>query len=459
MSFKNFEETANKIIENVGGKENITFATYCVTRLRINVKDKNLVKLEKLAQIDGVVGSRWSGDQLQIIVSQAVSDLYEILLKKTGLSKQEQINENLDSKKKINIAAALDNFSASITPIIPVLIAAGLIKIIVLVGEMIGFLLPESPTHTILTFVGDAGFYFLPIYIGNFAARKFGANPALGMFLGAILVHPTFISLINEHKSMSIFGLPIYNASYQSSIFPIIITVFVLSKVEKFFAKLSPDSVRSIIEPFFTIIIMLPLMLCLLAPAGAFIGTYVTQIIMWLYSKIGFLGVGMLAMLLPLLVMTGMHSALTPYLLQAFATLGYDPLVITANVVTNLNQGAAAAAVSVKTKEKNLKAVATSSAITAIVAGVTEPALFGINLKLKKPLIAVMIGSFIGGAVAGFGRAYAYAFVGSGGIFAFPAFISKDISGLIWMALGCGIGMIATFILTLVLYKEEPDNN
>lgn len=453
-----YEELANTVPGLIGGVENITFFTHCVTRLRFNVKDKSLVKLDEIEKINGVVGCQWSGEQLQIIIGQAVGDAYKLICEKTGLAFQNSIDENLDNnkvKKKFSLNAVFDSISGCITPLIPVLIGAGFIKIIVLLCEQFGILAAGDPTHTVLTFVGDAGFYFLPVMVGATAAKKFGANLGLGMLMGAILIHPTLISSVAEGVSLNVYGIPVYAASYTSTIFPIILIVWVMAPIEKFFAKISPDSLRSITEPLFTLIVMIPLALCVLGPIGAFLGTYLSEAIIWLYNTTGFFGVAVLSAVFPWLVMTGMHSALTPYALNSFATVGYEPIVLTANIISNINQGAASLAVALKTKEKNLKSTAASCGITAVVGGVTEPAMFGINLKLKQPMYAAMIGSFAGAAVAGFGKAYAMVLTGSGGLFAIPAYISDNISNVIWMVAGMAIGFIVTFVITLFLYKEE----
>lgn len=453
-----YEELANTVPGLIGGVENITFFTHCVTRLRFNVKDKSLVKLDEIEKINGVVGCQWSGEQLQIIIGQAVGDAYKLICEKTGLASQNSIDENLDNnkvKKKFSLNAVFDSISGCITPLIPVLIGAGFIKIIVLLCEQFGILAAGDPTHTVLTFVGDAGFYFLPVMVGATAAKKFGANLGLGMLMGAILIHPTLISSVAEGVSLNVYGIPVYAASYTSTIFPIILIVWVMAPIEKFFAKISPDSLRSITEPLFTLIVMIPLALCVFGPIGAFLGTYLSEAIIWLYNTTGFFGVAVLSAVFPWLVMTGMHSALTPYALNSFATVGYEPIVLTANIISNINQGAASLAVALKTKEKNLKSTAASCGITAVVGGVTEPAMFGINLKLKQPMYAAMIGSFAGAAVAGFGKAYAMVLTGSGGLFAIPAYISDNISNVIWMVAGMAIGFIVTFVITLFLYKEE----
>lgn len=453
-----YAELADKIVGCLGGKDNITFVTHCVTRLRFNVKDKSLVNKEEVEKLPGVMGSQWSGDQYQVIIGQSVGDAYQLIIQKYGFAKQEAVNEDLGDapKKKFSINTIFDAISGSITPLIPVLIGAGFVKIVVLLLEQFGILTTDMPTDVVLTFVGDAGFYFLPVFIGATAAKKFGANQGLGMLLGAMLIHPNFIAAVTGGQALDLFGLPIYPASYSSSIIPAILACAVLAPVEKFFARISPDSIRSITEPFFTLVVMVPLTLCVLAPLGSFLGTYISQAIMWLYNTTGFVGVAVFAALCPWLVMTGMHSSLMPYMLDALAA-GQEFIVLPGMIISNINQGAACAAVAVKTKaNRQIRSTAASCAITAIVGGVTEPGMFGINLRFKTPMYGAMIGSFCGALVAAFGGAGAYAITGSAGLIGgLPVFLGGDIMNLVWMIVGICVGVVVTFIATLFLYKPE----
>ncbi len=458
MAKKNYEQLALQIIDLVGGKSNIVNIMHCVTRLRFNVKDKGLVESDKIEKLDGVIGIQWQGDQFQIIIGQSVADVYQLICQKAGLSQQESINENLDAhKKKFSINLIFEAIAGCVTPIIPVLIGGGFIKIIVLICEMLGILQSKDPTFIVLTFVGDAAFYFLPVFVGATAARKFGANMGLGMLMGAIFIHPSFIAAVSAGTALSVFKIPIYATSYTSSILPTLLTVWIMAYVEKFFAKHSPEAVRSMIEPLFTLLIMVPLALGVLGPIGSFLGTYLSQAIIWIYNTTGFFGIAVLTSILPWLVMTGMHSALMPYAINSFATLGYEPIVITANVISNINQGAASAAVAFKSKDVKLKSMAGSSATTAIVGGISEPAMYGVNLKLKTPMYGAMIGSFVGGAVAGIGKIYAYSSPGGLGIFAFPIYINKNMANLYWWIAAVLIGFVVTFIATYILYKEEKE--
>ena len=457
-----YAELADKVLDLIGGKENIEFFTHCVTRLRFNLKDQSLAKKEEIEKIPGVLGCQWQNGQLQIIIGQAVGDAYRLVCEKGGLEQEKAIDEDLDGnkeKKKLTVGGAisgvLDAIAGCLTPAIPLLIGCGMIKVLVLILENFGIAGAENSTMQILTFVGDAGFYFLPVIVGGNAAKKFGANVGLGMVMGAMLIYPDFVAGVSGGTAFTFLGIPVYGASYSSTIFPVILCVWVMSFVEKFFAKHSPVSLRSILEPLCTILIMIPLAFCLLAPAGAFLGNYVSQFVIWLYDTIGFVGVAVLAAFMPFLIMTGMHAAFVPYLLQMFGSVGYEPIFFTALVLSNINQGTAALAVAVKTKDKNIRSTGLSCAITAIVAGVTEPAMYGINLKFKKPMIGAMIGSAIAGVFAGLMKVYIYAFAGASSIVAIPCFIGENKMNVVWLCVAIVIGIVSTFVATLFLYKDE----
>lgn len=455
---KKYEELAERVVEELGGKDNITYFTHCVTRLRFNVKDKGRVKKDSIDSIPGVLGSQWQGEQYQIIIGQSVEDAYNLVIEKTGLKREDAINENIDEgsdKKKFSVGALFDVFAGCMTPLIPLLIGGGLVKVLVVLLTTMGVLSTDSSTYTVLSWVGDAAFYYLPVFIGCSGAKKFGANVGIGMLLGAILIHPTFLGLVGEGAKITVFGLPVYAGSYTSSVFPMILTMYACAKVQKIIGKYSPDVIRSITEPLLTILIMTPIMLCILAPIGSWIGTYLAVAIMFVYNKVGFIAFGILAACFPYIVATGMHTAFTPYLLQAMTSPGFDGIICPANFISNFNQGAACAAIALKTKKKNLKATATTCAVTAIVGGVTEPAMFGVTLKEKKANYGAIIGGLVGGLVGGLFHIAVYTFPGNGGLFGTIAFLGPTMDTLVKTAIAIVVGVVVTFISTLIIYKDS----
>ena len=369
MSKNKFQKLSENIVNYIGSKDNVTYFVHCVTRLRFNLKDKSLSKPEEIEKLPGVLGCQWQGDELQIIIGQDVDDAYRLICKEHGFVMEDAIDEDLDvsvkkEKKKLTMKGAFsaiaDIISGSLIPFIPVLIGAGMIKVLCLLLSTFGILDPASSTYNMLSIVGDAGFYFLPVFIGKGAAKKFNTDEGLGMLMGLMLVAPSFIALVDEGASITLFGLPVYAGTYSYMVFPVILCVMIMAPVERFFKKISPSFLRVIMEPFATLLVMIPLAFCVLAPLGAILGTYITAFLMWLYETTGFIGMAVLGALYPFLVITGMHNATTPYWLESFTKFGYEPIVSPIDCLNNINQGLAAAAVACKTKNKELKSTGLS---------------------------------------------------------------------------------------------------
>ena len=454
----NYNEIVDRIVDLVGGKDNVSYFAHCVTRLRFNLKDDSKVSKEEVDKLPGVLGSQWQNGQLQVIIGQAVGDVYKMICDRNGLAMEKTVDEDLDSGVKNKgfkgiVDKVFEGISGSLTPFIPALIGAGMIKVLLIFADMLGAD-ATSGTYQLLSFAGDAGFYFLPIIIGAFAAKKFGANQGLGMVIGGMLVYPSFAN----GSGFNFLGIPVYSNSYSSTIIPIILSCAVMAPIERFFAKHSPEVLRSVIEPLCTILVMIPLAYCVLGPIGSFLGQYLSAFVLWLYNTIGFVGVALFAAIMPFVIMTGMHGAFVPYLLQMLTdpNIGYEPIFFPALIISNINQGVAALAVALKTKKADLKSTGFSTAVTGIVAGVTEPAMYAVNFKYKTPLYGAMIGSAIGGLVAGIFRCAIQAFAGASSIIALPLFASaSNPSNLTYMIIATAIGMVATFVATWILYKDE----
>ena len=452
---------AQDIVALLGGTENITFLTHCVTRLRLNLKDKDLAQVDRIGELKGVLGTQWVGEQLQIIIGAHVSDAYAAMQEVTGLGGEEAAApaDEVPEAKRFTLKgwfqSVLDGLTGSLVPLMPILIGAGLIKLIVLLLEMAGLLTSDMPTYTILTFVGDAGFYFLPVFVGASTAKKFGGNMMLGMLVGAIFIHPDFVSAVSEGTSLSLFGIPVYGASYSSTVFPALLSVWFMCKVEKYVVKWSPAAVRSMLDPFLTVIITLPFAICLFGPIGSVLGDLLADLIIWLYDVTGWVGCAVFAALYPLLITTGMHTGMTPYAISSFTTLGYEPILINANIFNNVNGGVASYAVALRTKDADNRSEAIGAGTTAIFGGVSEPALFGVLLKYKKPLYAVMAGNFVAGAYAGLMKVLAYP-SGNCTIFGLVRYISDDPMNLVNMVIALVLGAAVAFVITYLTCKDDP---
>ena len=414
MAKKDYSALAEAVIENVGGKANISYATHCVTRLRFNLKDRALVNPDEIKNVPGVLGAQWAGDQLQVIIGQGVADAYDAICQKTGLAKQAAVDENLDDIKPARdwspkgiLNMFLSTISSIIAPVIPAIVGCGLTQGILYSAQMFGWIDGSSETYNFLYTCAGTAFYFLPVLCAFSAGKRFGCNPYLAATLGALLIHPTFIGMAGE--AIQLFGvIPITMSKYSSTIIPSILCVYFMSWVEKGLKKIVPSMIDIIVTPLLSLLIAAVVGLAILAPLGGFLGEFVANGMLWLYGKSGLVGGALLAAIYPFRLATGMQVAFAPFTAINLATLGYD-YFYPVTACSNAAMGACALYVYFKAKNKDVKALGLSTGITGLI-GVTEPVLFGLVLKYKKILWAVMIGGAAGGAIMGFFTVEYYSF-------------------------------------------------
>ncbi|GGP11746.1 PTS transporter subunit EIIC [Oceanobacillus neutriphilus] len=459
---KNYDALARQILDQVGGHENVGNVMHCYTRLRINLKDRGLANIEELEKLD-IIGTQFAGEQLQIIIGNEVNEVYNAFINLMGMKKEKVIEEkpNRDIPRKQHtirsvIVAMIDGIVGCMVPILPMLIASGILKAIVLLIEKFGLATAESSTIIMLSFVADSAFYFMPVIIGGFAAKKFGANIALGSMLGAALIHPDFVSLVTEGTSLTIFGLPIYSATYSSSVVPIILSVWVMSYIEKFISRYSPKSLRALIEPVLTIIIMIPLTFSLLAPLGAMFSVGFANALTWFYGTFGMIAVAIFCAIIPWVVMLGMHVGTVPISISSIAATGIDKIMMPAFLISNFAQGAACLAVGIKAKKADLKSLAFSSAFSNVVPGISEPGMYGVTLRYKTPMWGSMIGAASGGLYFGITGVGAFSFLPPN-IFALAGYVGSGeySNNLLNTIIGIAIGMVVAFVATMFMYKPK----
>ena len=330
-----YEQLCNDILEQVGGKENISFVTHCMTRLRMNVKDQGKVNQEKLKKIKGVLGCQFSGGQFQVIIGQQVDEVYNDFIKITGLQAQNKSYEQSDdTKEKFSWKGCLNKFidavSGCVTPILPIITATGIIKLIAaLLGESMLNILPANSDFMVLfKFVGNAGFYFFPIFVAWAASKKFNTSTPMALFLGAILIHPTLIEMVTNGTKFSVYGIPMTLVNYSSQFLPSILIVWVMSYIYKLFEKISPKSLKIILVPTCTMLVMLPLALCIVGPLANLLGQGLASFFTGLYSSVGPLAIGLIGALWYFLVATGMHQALIALATTMIANMGADNIIL-----------------------------------------------------------------------------------------------------------------------------------
>ena len=440
-----FQKLAQDILNNIGGEKNVVNLTHCATRLRFNLNDTSKVNEEILKKTKGILGLVNKGGQFQIIIGNEVPKAYEALVSITNISS----NKNNELKEKSGfVARLLDVVSGVFTPILPVIIGAGLIKSILAIAVLCG-IDTNGQTYYFLNFIGDAPLYFLPIMLAYTAATKFKCNQFIAVAIAGAMIHPQYTALITDQFNInftSFLGIPVTLATYSSSVIPILLTVWVLSYVERFLDKFIPKMLKFFLKPLLCLLIVTPVAFIVLGPIGFVVGTAISTELNGLNYFAPWLVPTIIGIIYPLLVTTGMHYGLVPFMMQSYASLGYETIAAPGNAPSNIAQGAAALCVALKTKNKDLKQLAFSSGITAIL-GITEPALFGVTLKIKRALYAVMIGGGFGGLYAGITGVKGFAFC-SPGLLSLPAFIGPNgWTNLINTCISMIIAFVATFLV------------
>lgn len=454
MSIK---DSAKQIYDTVGGEANINYLTHCVTRLRFRLKDESKVDDEKVKQIPGVMGINHQNGQYQVIIGNAVSDYYDQIIKLGDFPTDESGDSNkTDTKEeKGNLFDQFTSFiSSCMSPLIPALIGGGMIKVILILLTTVGWMSDKSQTYTILSVFGDAPFYFLPIELAITASKYHKVNQLMAVIAGAILIHPNFITLVNSGKAIHLMGLPVTAARYSSSVIPILLIVWAMKYLEAFLEKVVPSSFKSILKPLLEIFIVGVVSLVIIGPTGTWAGELLSGIVLLIQKHAAWLAMPLMAAFMPLIVMTGMHWAFSPIFLAA-SIASPDSLILPAMLAANIGQGAASLAVAVKTKNKNTRQIASAAAVSALLAGVTEPALYGVTLKYKKPLYASMISGAITGLFMGIVNLKAFAFAVPS-ILAIPQFVNKAIpNNFIYALIVLVASLVITFVLTLVFGFDD----
>lgn len=464
MANKN-TQIAHDILPLVGGKENVTQAVNCMTRLRLTLKDYTVVDLDMVKKTAGVLGCQETGGQLQIIVGTNARDVCIEFCKLIGAATTASISENLDAPKekltpKTAMNALFAYLSGSMTPLIPVLIAASLCKTIVAVfGPQLLGVMPEGcDLYTLFTFMGDAGFYFLPFIIAWSASKKLNTNTSIALLLAAIMMHPTFMALADGSTPFTVYGIPTSVQNYSSTVLPMLLVVWILSYVDRLLQKIIPDMLKVFAVPFLSVIVMTPLALCLLGPAGAFLGNYISGGIIALYDLVGPLATAILGATFGLLVCTGMHQLLFVYLFTTFPMLGYDSFLLPGILASSwVSLGVGIAAV-IKFKKKENKTMILSYLITWFFGGVGEPLLYGLNLRYRTSLYASLISGGIAGFVAGILHLTAYVLNTSNGMYGLTAFLGGSTGNYIALGITLLVAVVAGFVCMMLLpLNDDPD--
>lgn len=450
---KDYAEIADTLIAALGGKENITRLFHCMTRLRFYVKDRTKINEKEILKVSGISGVNWHEDQFQVIAGNEVNEMYKALENK-GVPTDDAPAAESQSSKSV-VSKIIDSITGCMTPMIPALTAAGMIKVVLSLLTTFHLVTDTSSTYQVISMIGDVTFYFMPFLITANAAKVFRVNQSLALFIAGVYLSPAFVSMVASDAAITLFGLPITKATYSYSVIPVILMVWITHYIELLVDRITPKMVKLILNPTLVILISAPIALIVVGPLGTIIGNGLAVAINFLSAKLGFIIVGILAATFPFIVMTGMHHALTPIGLNAIATGGTDSLIFVSQVCANIAQSGSSFAVAVKSKNENMKQLASAAGVSALM-GITEPALYGVTLKLKRPVVAAAIAAGIGGIVGGLLHVSLY--IAQNCIMAIPAFIGeKGMSNLLYGIIMIVVSFVASFVLTFIFGFEDAE--
>lgn len=470
-----YEKLADEIIKDVGGKANVNSVVHCTTRLRFKLKDESVAQTDKLKNTDGVVTVVKSGGQYQVVIGNHVADVYDTLIRQSGLADGGVVPDEPDDGKKLSV---LDHFidliSSIFTPALGLLASTGMIKGFDAVFTSLGWLSTTSGTYVILNAIGDSFFYFLPIVLGYSAARKFKVDPFVGMTIGAALVYPSLIAMVpgnvaaNTQPLMTLFsgtflatpvymtflGIPVMMMNYTSSVIPVIVSVYFASFVKKWLDRVIPAVVKAFLSPFFTLLIVVPLTLLIIGPIVSWLSDALSVAVTGLYNLAPAVAGLLLGGFWQIFVMFGLHWGIVPVGILNLSNLGADPILAQITGASFAQIGVVLAVI-LRTKDTKLKGLGWSAFISGIF-GVTEPAIYGITLPRKKTFVFSLIGAGISGAMIGMFGSKLY-IVGGLGIFQLPEMINPktgmDMS-FYGVLIACAVAFAVGFALTMFVAKK-----
>ncbi|CFR03412.1 PTS system cellobiose/arbutin/salicin-specific transporter subunit IIBC [Yersinia frederiksenii] len=457
---KNFAAVSRQIVDAIGGAGNVVAVTHCMTRLRFVLKDDSAIELAKLKSITGVLGVVRSENQCQVIIGNNVSAAYAEVIKllPDGILPA----DTLPQKNKITLkrigAGILDALIGTMSPLIPAIIGGSMVKLLAMILDMTGIFEKGSSTLIILNVIGDGAFFFLPVMVAASAAIKFKTNMSLAIAIAGVLVHPAFIDLMAkaaQGQQVEFMGVSVTAVKYTYTVIPALCMTWLLSYIERWVDRITPAVTKNFLKPMLIVLISAPIAIMFIGPLGIWIGSGISSLVYTVHDYLGWLSVAIMGALWPLLVMTGMHRVFTPTIIQTIAETGKEGMVMPSEIGANLSLGGSSLAVAWRTKNPELRQTALAAAASAIVAGISEPALYGVALRLKRPLIASLISGFICGAVAGIGGLASHSMASPGLFTSVQFFDPANPMSIVWVFGVMVLAIVISFVTTLLLGFED----
>jgi PTS system beta-glucosides-specific IIC component len=453
MATVDYRSLAGDILQGVGGEQNIASATHCATRLRLKLRDDAKADTAAIEKLPGVITVMKAGGQYQVVIGNNVPTVYAELGKITKLT-GDDAGANDEPVAHGNLFNRfIDLISSIFSPVIWPLAAAGLLKAFLSMATQFGWLDPASQTNVILAATADALFYFLPIFLAVTAAKRFKTNQFTSMAIAGALVYPTIVALAGQPEPVNFAGIPMVMMNYTSSVLPIIVAVWLQGYLERFLTRVLPSAIRNFTTPLLTLLVMVPLVLLTVGPVTTFAAQGLSTGISAAFTYAPWLAGGIMGGFWQVFVLFGLHWGLVPGMLNEIATQGYS-LLMGPLLAAVLGQAAATLAVMFRTRNKSRRTVAGPAALSGFLAGITEPAIYGVNLPLKKPFYFGIAGGVVGGAIAAAGGSGATSFVFPS-LLGLPAFSQVGNFGL--QLLGTGAAVLIAFSLTFFFGPREAE--
>ena len=453
---KDYDALAKAVVENIGGPENIISVTHCITRLRFKLKDESIAKTDVVKKIKGVVSVVQAGGQYQVVIGSDVDDAYQAVGRIPGISLEGalDIKEADDFKeKKKPFDVIVDTVSGAFLPTLPAMTAAGLLKALCALFSSFGLLSADSNTYTILYSMGDAFFYFIPVILGASAAKKFGVNQFLGMFVGATLVYPNITALYSSHEAVTFIGIPVKLINYPQTVLPVLFGCLLLAWVDKLWKRVIPKVVANIFVPLLDLLITIPITLIAIGPVTDVVGNAIASGVVFLMTIAPPVTGFVVGALWSLMIMMGLHFPLIMIEVNNLLTTGHMMMLPVTFPCTFAHAGAALG-VALRTKNKDLKEVGIAAFISGIFGTISEPAIYGVNLKYKRPFICASIFTGIGGAIIAAAGADCIMQLGSISIYTMAMFVTL-LPGGIGILIGVLVGFFGSAISSYITFNDS----
>lgn len=443
MAKKNYEKLAKEIVGYIGGSENVNALVHCATRLRFKVKNTQNVDKKKLEQLEGVITVLDSGGQIQVVIGQHVADVYDTIFEVTDLKKENQSDAEESGEKKNLLNTFMDTISGIFAPVLGVMSGAGMLKALLILCTTFGWLKADMGTYRILYAAADGVFTFIPVFLAYTAAKKFRANEFVAVGVATALLYPDLTAAYSAGEALTFLKIPVVLVSYTSSVIPIVISVYALSKLEKGLKKIVPTVCKTFLTPLLSLAIMVPATYLVIGPIADTVGKALASGYTGLVGLNPVIAGGLLGLIWPAAVMFGVHWGFVPIVMNNIAEYGRDTL-FTITGPNNMAQAGATLGVFLKTKDKSVKELAGPAAFSAVLAGITEPAIYGVTLRFKRPFFIGAVFSGIAGAIVAAAGTGAPTLLGTS-ILTLPGYIGV---GFVGFLIACAIAYFGSAIVT-----------